>query len=110
MTNWLRRTERSATARDLAIGRGVPSGPDGSWTVLELLSGPPLAIHYADGVRRVGTVLEWTRAPEHGVVAVTGDGWIAKNVDEYRWRDVPKYGEWIDDAVYERVIRGAIRG
>lgn len=96
------------TGKDLAIGRGVPTGPNASWVVLELRGGPPLMIHYDDQVRRVRTALEWSQAPDHGVVAITGSGWIAKNADEYRWRQVSKYGLYVDDEVYDRVIRAAI--
>jgi len=103
-------TQRTSTLEDLAIGRGEPSGKDGQWRVIGIPD-VPLTVYYEDGSpRQVADKEAWNQLPLIGVQIITGEGFVAKNADEYVWRGEQKFGLYADDEVYERVFREALNG
>ena len=104
---------REPTAADLKVGRGEPSGKGGQWRILDVLTDTPLTAHYQDSSYEVRSLGEWKGLPSVGVQILSCDDgrYIAKNADEYRYNGLfPKFGLYIDDDEYDKLIESVCRG
>lgn len=99
------------------IGRGVFSGPGGSWRALEWPADyPPVTrwkLWYKGGITADSETSAWDDCPAYGVqcLVVWAPGpCMSAGYDEYRHPSggTPKYGEMIDETEHTEIYEAAM--